>query len=40
MCNIYAMYSFEVTKTSDGQTTPDTAPFQGCWGDQNSQMSS
>jgi peptidylglycine monooxygenase len=40
MCNIYAMYSFEVTKTSDGQTTPDKAPFETCWGDQNSQMSS
>ncbi len=40
MCNVYSMYSFEVTKTPDGKYKPETAPFQGCWGDQFAQISS
>ncbi len=39
MCNVYAMYSYEPTKASDGKQNTDLAPFQSCWDDRVSQIS-
>lgn len=31
MCNVYAMYSFEPTKTSNGKQKTGAAPIRSCW---------
>ncbi|CAF0866492.1 unnamed protein product [Rotaria sp. Silwood1] len=32
MCNVYAMYSYEPSKTSDDETKSEPPPIQMCWG--------
>ena len=39
MCNVYAMYSYEPTKTADGKVQSGATPFSSCYGDAYSQMS-
>lgn len=31
MCNVYAMYSFEPTKTANGKQKTGETPIRSCW---------
>ncbi len=38
MCNIYAMYSFEPTKTASGKQKTGAAPIRSCWDNEFSSL--
>lgn len=40
MCNVYAMYSYDPSKSSDDKSTDGLAPLSNCWGDSFNQKSS
>ncbi|CAF2813402.1 unnamed protein product [Rotaria sp. Silwood2] len=40
MCNVYAMYSYEPSKISDGETKSESPPVQMCWGNAFNKMAS
>jgi hypothetical protein len=38
MCNVYAMYSFEPTKTTSGKQKTGVAPIRSCWDNEFSSL--
>jgi hypothetical protein len=38
MCNVYAMYSFEPTKTASGKQKTGAAPIRSCWDNEFSSL--
>lgn len=38
MCNVYAMYSFEPTKTSTGKQKTGSVPIHSCWDNEFSSL--